>query len=648
MTKLECQTLDPGYQDVNGVVRKIECAANEHVNSQHACVACANGLYNMAGDDAAGPATVCDGGNKCATDQHVESGVCVACPSGTSNAAGDDALGPDTQCIATQCSAIGAISSLGNNPGGVVAVAAANGPPACTDNIQLAALSSCGLECKAGYSGKPSSLTCPPEGGHTIGVPECEKNTCDAYIFSKGIIADASNSNPCTNGISLTVLDHPNGCDLKCDVGYGGPTTSTITCPASGEFNSNGGGVTVAGIPTCTENLCPVFSFTGANAGIAGDGSATQCTDGVQLSAHNHKSCGAACATGYWGQAGTLKCSMQGTLSGAPSCTENVCAPLAQPGGPGSNTYPVSVEQDPTATTPCTPGIALTAVTSPSCGLKCTADHWGQPFDLTCPSGGGAYWGIQGACTKCTLQTGCTTLGSQCLSTGNAQTDKSMECAQVTPGYEVLPSGIVGEVQCTAYTFSTGMAGDIASSTPLCTDGILLSAVSNKNCALGCTAGYSKSGDGILTCNNAGGAPTTTTVCTEIQCNAFTGFNGNAVGFMAGVQAGVTDGCTVNQVLTAISDTTCSLKCKKNYVNSVTVAADLTCPITGGDPTTTMVACQPIKIKTPASVKLTGLDANALPTGFHANFKTATENKLNAGGGGTVTVKAPKAKRTSW
>ena len=77
------------------------CGANQYVSS-NACVACAPGTTNDAGNDASGSNTTCVA-TLCAEDYYVSNHTCVACAAGTTNAADDDASGSDTACNVTYC-----------------------------------------------------------------------------------------------------------------------------------------------------------------------------------------------------------------------------------------------------------------------------------------------------------------------------------------------------------------------------------------------------------------------------------------------------------------------------------------------------------------------------------------------------------------
>lgn len=72
------------------------CGQNERVQ-ERACVACAVGFINDAGDDASGEDTQC-APLLCARNERVRAHACVSCAAGTTNAAGDDASGADTRC----------------------------------------------------------------------------------------------------------------------------------------------------------------------------------------------------------------------------------------------------------------------------------------------------------------------------------------------------------------------------------------------------------------------------------------------------------------------------------------------------------------------------------------------------------------------
>ena len=134
-------------------------------------------------------------------------------------------------------------------------------------------------------------------------------------------------------------------------------------------------------------------------------------------------------------------------------------------------------------------------------------------------------------------------------------------------------------------------------------------------------------------------------MCAQNACDAFGGFP-------VGVEAGDVDGCAIGIVLYGVTDPSCeslsprlfwllssahvcprlpaststsvlhlatpllftpppdhlcvgTMKCKAGHSNSVKVASTLQCPLSGSTtPTTDMMACQAIKVKTAAQVGL--------------------------------------------
>eukprot|EP00755_Sulcionema_specki_P004148 Sspe_Gene.29353::Locus_13890_Transcript_1_4_Confidence_0.333_Length_8046::g.29353::m.29353 len=134
--------------------------------------------------------------------------------------------------------------------------------------------------------------------------------------------------------------------------------------------------------------------------------------------------------------------------------------------------------------------------------------------------------------------------------------------------------------------------------------------VCNKNCAVpvisgatvtGCTEGGSvthntvctwtqapgyscSSGTGPQTC--AGGTLVTPT-CTENTCNNWQWSN------VAGAKDGATNGCPDGVRLTAVTKSTCTLECNEALGYQAAVGS-LTCPLSGGNPTTTL-KCDPVK-----------------------------------------------------
>lgn len=91
--------LAEGYVSSGGTDVPDQCAVNYKVESG-ACVECAPGKTNAAGDPLSGGDTSCDA-ITCSENHHVVSNVCTLCGPEYLHPAGDDASGGDTQC--TSC-----------------------------------------------------------------------------------------------------------------------------------------------------------------------------------------------------------------------------------------------------------------------------------------------------------------------------------------------------------------------------------------------------------------------------------------------------------------------------------------------------------------------------------------------------------------
>jgi len=111
------------------------CEVNFRVQN-NACVACPEGLTNIAGDKATGADTFCNHDNKngrynvdrgktwrnehvllgtaCAVNERVVEHACVACETGKTRPAGDPTDGPDTFCYATEVAPTAAVTAEGN------------------------------------------------------------------------------------------------------------------------------------------------------------------------------------------------------------------------------------------------------------------------------------------------------------------------------------------------------------------------------------------------------------------------------------------------------------------------------------------------------------------------------------------------------
>ena len=139
-----------------------------------------------------------------------------------------------------------------------------------------------------------------------------------------------------------------------------------------------------------------------------------------------------------------------------------------------------------------------------------------------------------------------------------------------------------------------------------CTNGVHLTTVTNKTCTVKCKDGYTHdSGNATYTCQASGGDPTTDLVCTENTCTI--------PSFGTGVQAGASDPCEVSGTLNAVTDNECSIACMDGYTQT-SGNATYTCPIGGGDPTTTLV-CTEIQCDAVTLSSIDGLISNSSSDG---------------------------------
>ena len=101
-TKLECKTTKPGFYIENELVRNKACATDEYVDDSSTCQPCpVETPYNLAGDDATGPATSCDGYDLCPVNQCVVGHVlhqAIAMPAPRRHHARELALTPLSPC----------------------------------------------------------------------------------------------------------------------------------------------------------------------------------------------------------------------------------------------------------------------------------------------------------------------------------------------------------------------------------------------------------------------------------------------------------------------------------------------------------------------------------------------------------------------
>ena len=112
----------------------------------------------------------------------------------------------------------------------------------------------------------------------------CNENTCTAYTFGSGVVADDTGSDGCTVDLVLSTSSDPT-CTVKCDVSTHVAGTGTVTCAADASA-----GAATTGEPTCV----PLRSCADINAdGTADD--AFDCSGGAN--AIDASPAGITCAT---------------------------------------------------------------------------------------------------------------------------------------------------------------------------------------------------------------------------------------------------------------------------------------------------------------------------------------------------------------
>ena len=96
-----CYVIPSSESEPNPETENITCSANEHVLN-NACVPCADGTRNDAGDPIPGSNTTCEP-ILCEENYYVLGYSCTACATGTENNAGDPANGGNTTCEPILC-----------------------------------------------------------------------------------------------------------------------------------------------------------------------------------------------------------------------------------------------------------------------------------------------------------------------------------------------------------------------------------------------------------------------------------------------------------------------------------------------------------------------------------------------------------------
>ena len=315
-TACDCPT---GYQWNTGTNQCDTCAANYRVSSSNTCVACPGSSTNVAGDDSTGSATACDCPSNSAWDSvavqcgcdagfRVDSSnnACVACATGYTNAAGDVVAGSGVS-VTTQCDLCAADY--------FVATASSNACTACptgttnvAGDVNTGSRTDCDCPTGARWNSGTLSCNCPAYSAWDSVGGQCE---CDA-----GFRVDSSNNEcvACATGYTNAAGDVVAGsgvtdtqCDL-CAANYRVSSSNTcVACPGS---STNVAGDDSTGSATACD--CPT--------GYQWNTGTNQCDT---CAANYHVSSGAcvACTSGFVRDAGD---SITGgdTACAAGSCDE--------------------------------------------------------------------------------------------------------------------------------------------------------------------------------------------------------------------------------------------------------------------------------------------------------------------------------------
>ncbi|MBL9015411.1 MAG: hypothetical protein JNL83_14600 [Myxococcales bacterium] len=255
---------DPGGADTS--CDAVKCALDQHVVA-HACAACAPGSTNAAGDDASGADTTCDG-TVCGADQRVAAHACVACPAGSTNAAGDDAAGTDTTCDATLCAlnqrvaahacvacGAGSTNAAGDDASGADT---ACDPTLCPANQRVVA-NAC-VACAPGSTNAAGDNASGPD-------TTCDPTLCPA---NQRVVANACVA--CAPGTANAAGDDATGADTTCDAVLCALDQRVVgnACVACPPGTTNAAGDDASGADTtCEPWLCAADQRVLANACVA-------------------------------------------------------------------------------------------------------------------------------------------------------------------------------------------------------------------------------------------------------------------------------------------------------------------------------------------------------------------------------------------
>jgi hypothetical protein len=238
------------------------CAVNEYVSS-NTCVACAAGSTNAADDNATNGDTTCDAA-LCRVNEYVSSKTCVTCPAGSTNAANDDATGGDTTCDATLCPVNEYVSSNACVTCAAGSTNAANDN--ATDGDTTCDATLCGVN---KYVSSNACVTCAAGSTNAANDNATDGDTtCDATLCGVNEYVSSNVCVTCPAGSTNAANDNATDGDTTCDATLCGVNeyVASHTCvPCSGGDTNTAGDNTASGDTVCDGNICPTNQHVSSN-----------------------------------------------------------------------------------------------------------------------------------------------------------------------------------------------------------------------------------------------------------------------------------------------------------------------------------------------------------------------------------------------
>ena len=380
---------------------------------------------------------------------------------------------------------------------------------------------SCVLSCELGFesTGNSPLLKCGLNGGAATTEFACQRETCvpiSLNTLTTGVVGTNDESG-CVEG---QILNTSQECSIGCIDSFSYVSgNATIRCGLE------------AGLPIndmiCEERVCERFYLSeGMEGDEFYDSDIMPCYNGIQLGAHTLTQCALRCADGYAseGDDPLLRCGTDGSIEFLNwTCTEKTCEAWERP-----------TEMQALGINGCEKNATLSAISRPSCDLQCANgyDSNGLSPMLMCSLGGG----ISATALQCTEKT----------------------CVPIS-----LPQGVVG---------TDGETG--------CTEGQVLSTVTNRSCEVRCKDTHSwDSGATNFTCGIDGGSAYSSISCSENHCNSFL----FSTGMIGDTNVSAVMPCYDGVVLSAENQNTCAVKCTEGFTANENHSNIVSCPIDGGD-----------------------------------------------------------------